>query len=64
LSTKKLIFLPPAAKNPFEKGFLDFPKLFIYLNQKLLRMLHGSRGAVFSKRVPLAAGGKIKNLDR
>jgi hypothetical protein len=20
--------LPPAAKNPFEKGFLDFPKLF------------------------------------
>jgi hypothetical protein len=27
-------------------------------NQKLLRMLHGSRGAVFSKRAPLAAGGK------
>ena len=21
--------LPPAAKNPFEKGFLDLPKLFI-----------------------------------
>jgi hypothetical protein len=26
-------------------------------NQKLLQMLHGSRGTVFSKRVPLAAGG-------
>jgi hypothetical protein len=21
--------MPPAAKNPFEKGFLDLPKLFI-----------------------------------
>jgi hypothetical protein len=31
---------------------------FIY-NEKLLRMLHGSRGAVFSKRAPLAAGGKV-----
>ena len=29
-------------------------------NKKLLRMLHG---AVFSKRVPLAAGGKIKKLQ-
>jgi hypothetical protein len=27
-------------------------------NKKLLRMFHGSRGAVFSKRAPLAAGGK------
>jgi hypothetical protein len=26
-------------------------------NEKLLLMLHGSRGTVFSKRVPLAAGG-------
>jgi hypothetical protein len=26
-------------------------------NEKLLQMLHGSRGTVFSKRVPLAAGG-------
>ena len=28
-------------------------------NEKLLRMLHGSRGAVFSKRASLAAGGKV-----
>jgi hypothetical protein len=27
-------------------------------NKKFLRMLHGSRGAVFSKSAPLAAGGK------
>jgi hypothetical protein len=29
------------------------------LNKKFLRMLHGSWGAVFSKRVPLAAGGSV-----
>jgi hypothetical protein len=23
--------LPPAARNPFEKGFLDFPKLFNWI---------------------------------
>jgi hypothetical protein len=26
-------------------------------NKKLVRMFHGSRGAVFSKRAPLASGG-------
>jgi len=25
---EKILVLPPAAKNPFEKGFLDLPKLF------------------------------------
>jgi hypothetical protein len=28
------------------------------INKKFLWMLHGSRGAVFSKRVPLVAEGK------
>jgi len=31
------------------------------INEKLLRMLHGSRGAVFSKRAPLVAEGKNQN---
>jgi hypothetical protein len=47
--------MPPAAKNLFEKRFLDLQKLFI--KQKLLR---GSRGHVsrFLEKSPLAAGGK------
>jgi hypothetical protein len=47
--------MPPAARNPFEKGFLDLPKLLI--NKKFLR--GGSRGGqFFQKAPPLAAGGK------
>ena len=42
--------MPPAARNPFEKGFLDFPKLFI------IKSFWGSRD-LFSKR-SLDAGGK------
>jgi hypothetical protein len=38
--------LPPAARNLFEKRFLDFQKLFI--NKKFLR----GPGAVFIKRAP------------
>jgi hypothetical protein len=52
--------MPPAAKTLFEKRVLDSQKLII-INKKLLRMFHGVQmlhGAVFSKRAPLAAGGK------
>jgi hypothetical protein len=31
------------------------------INQKLLQMFHGSKGTVFSKRVPLVAEGKKIN---
>jgi hypothetical protein len=47
--------VPPAAKTLFEKRVRDSQKLLI--NEKLLQMLHGSRGAVFSKRAPLVAEG-------
>ena len=50
--------MPSATRNPFEKGFLDLPKLFI--NKKLLRGVQMLHGAVFSKKAPLAAGGKNK----
>jgi hypothetical protein len=43
--------MPPAARDLFEKRFLDFQKLLIKI------FAGGPRGAVFLKRAPLAAGG-------
>jgi len=40
--------MPPAARNLFEKRFLDFQKLFI--NEKFLQGVQG--GSFFKKRPP------------
>jgi len=48
--------MPPAGQNLFEKRFRHLQKLFIK------SFCGGCRGAVFSKRTPLPAGGKIKIL--
>jgi len=42
------------------ENFACRPKPQKTKNEKFLRMLHGSRGAVFSKSATLAAGGGVK----
>jgi hypothetical protein len=46
--------MPPAARNPFEKGFLDLPKLFIMaiktLNKKFLEVQKPFYKKVFGRR--------------
>jgi hypothetical protein len=51
------------------KGGYDFrlssspPETMTIFNQKLLRGVQMLHGAVFSKRAPLAAGGKNENIN-
>jgi len=43
-----IIRMPPAAKNLFEKRFLDFQKLFI----NLAKAFAGGQGGQFSRNAP------------
>jgi hypothetical protein len=57
--------MPPAAMNPFEKGFLDLPKLFIIaiktLNKKFLEVRNFRN--LFIKRFLVAEGNSRLSLN-
>jgi hypothetical protein len=53
--------MPPAAKNPFEKGFLDLPKLFIKV---FLRPVFFASLRVSSRFKKISKWGQTKKLKK